>query len=52
MYLRTVGGLQRVDAIVRRVDSAYCDPAGTPRPLPPRRARPCPGRAGTPRRPR
>jgi uncharacterized circularly permuted ATP-grasp superfamily protein/uncharacterized alpha-E superfamily protein len=26
VYLRTVGGLQRVDAIVRRVDSAYCDP--------------------------
>ena len=26
VFLRTVGGLKRVDAIVRRVDSAFCDP--------------------------
>ncbi len=26
VFLRTVGGLRRVDAIVRRVDSAFCDP--------------------------
>ena len=26
VYLRTVGGLKRVDAILRRVDSAFCDP--------------------------
>ena len=26
VFLRTVGGLQRVDAIVRRVDSGFCDP--------------------------
>ncbi len=26
VYLRTVGGLRRVDSILRRVDSAYCDP--------------------------
>jgi len=26
VYLRTVGGLRRVDAIVRRVDSESCDP--------------------------
>jgi uncharacterized circularly permuted ATP-grasp superfamily protein/uncharacterized alpha-E superfamily protein len=26
VYLRTVGGLKRVDAIVRRVDSEFCDP--------------------------
>jgi uncharacterized circularly permuted ATP-grasp superfamily protein/uncharacterized alpha-E superfamily protein len=26
VFLRTVGGLKRVDAIVRRVDSSFCDP--------------------------
>ncbi|AHF92194.1 hypothetical protein OPIT5_20015 [Opitutaceae bacterium TAV5] len=26
VYLRTVGGLRRVDVIVRRVDSDFCDP--------------------------
>jgi len=26
VFLRTVGGLKRVDAIVRRVDSGFCDP--------------------------
>ncbi|MCX6954275.1 MAG: circularly permuted type 2 ATP-grasp protein, partial [Verrucomicrobia bacterium] len=26
VFLRTVGGLRRVDAILRRVDSAFCDP--------------------------
>jgi uncharacterized circularly permuted ATP-grasp superfamily protein/uncharacterized alpha-E superfamily protein len=26
VYLRTVGGLKRVSAIVRRVDSGFCDP--------------------------
>jgi uncharacterized circularly permuted ATP-grasp superfamily protein/uncharacterized alpha-E superfamily protein len=26
VYLRTVGGLQRVDVILRRVDDDYCDP--------------------------
>ena len=26
VYLRTVGGLKRVDTIVRRVDSGFCDP--------------------------
>lgn len=26
VFLRTVGGLRRVDAIVRRVDSSFCDP--------------------------
>lgn len=26
VYLRTVGGLQRVDVIVRRLDSEFCDP--------------------------
>ena len=26
VFLRTVGGLQRVDTIVRRVDSGFCDP--------------------------
>lgn len=26
VFLRTVGGLRRVDAIIRRVDSAFCDP--------------------------
>lgn len=26
VYLRTVGGLKRVDAILRRVDSEFCDP--------------------------
>jgi uncharacterized circularly permuted ATP-grasp superfamily protein/uncharacterized alpha-E superfamily protein len=26
VFLRTVGGLERVDAIVRRVDSGFCDP--------------------------
>jgi uncharacterized circularly permuted ATP-grasp superfamily protein/uncharacterized alpha-E superfamily protein len=26
VFLRTVGGLKKVDAIVRRVDSAFCDP--------------------------
>jgi uncharacterized circularly permuted ATP-grasp superfamily protein/uncharacterized alpha-E superfamily protein len=26
VFLRTVGGLKRVDSIVRRVDSAFCDP--------------------------
>lgn len=26
VFIRTVGGLKRVDAIVRRVDSGFCDP--------------------------
>lgn len=26
VFLRTVGGLKRVDTIIRRLDSAYCDP--------------------------
>jgi uncharacterized circularly permuted ATP-grasp superfamily protein/uncharacterized alpha-E superfamily protein len=26
VFLRTVGGLKRVDAIIRRVDSGFCDP--------------------------
>lgn len=26
VFLRTVGGLKRVDAILRRVDSSFCDP--------------------------
>jgi len=26
VYLRTIGGLQRVDVILRRVDDNYCDP--------------------------
>ncbi len=26
VFLRTVGGLRRVDSILRRVDSAFCDP--------------------------
>ncbi len=26
VFLRTVGGLRRVDTIIRRVDSAFCDP--------------------------
>jgi uncharacterized circularly permuted ATP-grasp superfamily protein/uncharacterized alpha-E superfamily protein len=26
VYLKTLGGLQRVDVILRRVDDAYCDP--------------------------
>ena len=26
VFLRTVGGLKKVDAIVRRVDSSFCDP--------------------------
>ena len=26
VFLRTVGGLKRVDAVIRRVDSSFCDP--------------------------
>jgi len=26
VFLRTVGGLQRVDTVIRRVDSGFCDP--------------------------